>query len=169
MDKRQYWDGSDQRMVHFRPMVAWSFSLSFITEMPLTKFEQDLSHLRKKISVATILDALSKFWLSITNKSGQEEKLWDCLKATVLKQWLSNFVGHGFRPQRGSLQNLGPFGRLFIFLKFPPCKVRFSDLYPDLLYKCRAKIPTLTDSAGHNFHRIFKVSMPKRPWERAFS
>ena len=48
-------------MVHFRPMVAWSFSLSFITEMPLTKFEQDLSHLRKKISVATILDALSKF------------------------------------------------------------------------------------------------------------
>ena len=49
------------RMVHFRPMVVWSFSLSFITEMPLTKFEQDLSHLRKKISVATILDGLSKF------------------------------------------------------------------------------------------------------------
>merc|ERR1711983_132394 len=55
---------------------------------------------------------------------------------------------------------------LFIFLKFPPCKVRFSDLYPDLLYKFMVNIPTLTDSAGHNFHRIFKVSMPKRPWER---
>ena len=38
-----------------------SFSPSFISEKPLTKFEQDLSHLRKKISVATILDALSKF------------------------------------------------------------------------------------------------------------
>ena len=67
-----FWDGSDQRIEHLRPMVIWSFSPSFISEKPLTKFEQDLSHLRKKISVATILDALSEFWLSPTNKSGQE-------------------------------------------------------------------------------------------------
>ena len=44
---RGFWDGSDQRIEHLRPMVIWSFSPSFISEKPLTKFKQDLSHLRK--------------------------------------------------------------------------------------------------------------------------
>ena len=85
----------------------------------------------KKFFVATILDALSTFVGGHQQKwTKSHQQKWTrgflrLLKATVLKKWLSKFVGHGFRPQRESLQNLGPFGQLFIFLKFPPLRSDF--------------------------------------------
>ena len=58
------------------------------------------------------------------------------------------------------------------FSNFPPVRWDFlicTQIYSINVEPCRAKIPTLTDSPGHNFHRIFKSSMPKCPCERAFS
>ena len=118
-------------MLHLRPMVIWSFSSSFISEMPLTKFEQDLSHLRKKNFGCNNTGCLVHFcWWPPTKVDKKpptkvDKRFLRLLKATVLKKWLSKFVGHGFRPQRESLQNLGPFGQLFIFLKFPPLRSDF--------------------------------------------
>ena len=146
-------------MIFRKPSSLWHL-YKLIYLLTLAKFAQDMSYLREKKYL------LQQWWmpcpllLVATNKSGQE-KFRDCLKATVLKQWFLHFVDHVFSHQRASLQNLGPFGQLLIFLKFPPYRVRFSDLYPDLLYKFIDNIPTLADLQNLYAKMSLGTSFPK--------